>query len=113
MAYGGFTGRDPILTSDQFAEMVNTGAVRYVMLADGPSMGMMGQGIGDPIGTWVRSHGTEVEPADWKLPIESADGPARRIAPWGPTAVMIQHAFRGPGTTIYDCRSAIPTDSEL
>lgn len=105
MAYGGFTGHDPILTSDQFAEMVKASAVRFVMQADGPPMGMMGQRFDDPIRAWVRRYGTEVEPDHWKLPLESTEGTARRIAPWGPTAEMIQHIFRSPAVSIYDCRA--------
>ncbi len=104
MAYGGFSGRDPILTSDQFAEMVKAGAVRYVMLTDGPSMGMMSQGFDDPIGVWVRRHGAEVSPDAWKLPPESADAPGHRIAPWGPTAKIIQHTFHSPAVRVYDCQ---------
>ena len=133
MAYGGFTGHDPILTSDQFAEMVKAGAVRYVMLTDGPSMGMMGPGFDDPIGAWVHRHGTEVPPDAWKLPPESGNdpehagtswgptaahrfmrrmpAPPRRIAPWGPTAEMVQHTFRGPAVRLYDCRSTTRTAS--
>ncbi|MFH1749235.1 MAG: hypothetical protein ABIG44_19565, partial [Planctomycetota bacterium] len=104
MAYGGFTGHDPILTSDQFAELVKAGAVRYVMLTDGPPMGMTGRGFDDPIGAWVRRHGTEVSPDDWKLFPELVAGPGQRIAPWGPTAEMIQPMFRSPAVRIYDCR---------
>jgi len=133
MAYGGFTGHDPILTSDRFAKMVKAGVVSFVMQAHAPPMGMMGRGFDDPIGVWVRRHGTEVEPNAWKLPSKSVDDPGhpiapwslatahrfirrmltppRRIAPWGPTAEMIQHALRGPGTSIRDCRSTIPADS--
>src|SRR5206468_392129 len=56
MSLGGFLGSDPILTVDQFAQLVKEGKVRYY-LAGG--MGGPGRGNSD-IATWVRANGTLV-----------------------------------------------------
>jgi 4-amino-4-deoxy-L-arabinose transferase-like glycosyltransferase len=59
MSLGGFTGSDPILTVDQFANLVQSGVVRYVLLG-----GMGGGGPQDAsnssILTWVKANGTLV-----------------------------------------------------
>jgi 4-amino-4-deoxy-L-arabinose transferase-like glycosyltransferase len=63
MSLGGFTGSDPILTVDQFANLVSSGEVRYVLVSGG------GGGFGGPQGSgsdtndilnWVKSNGTLV-----------------------------------------------------
>jgi len=61
MSLGGFSGDDPILTVDQFAQLVAAGQVRYVLLG-GPGGG---SGPGQPgsssaIVQWVEANGTLV-----------------------------------------------------
>jgi 4-amino-4-deoxy-L-arabinose transferase-like glycosyltransferase len=50
MSIGGFSGSDPIVTVDQFANMVRSGEVRYVLVGRGNTS----------IGSWVASNGTRV-----------------------------------------------------
>ena len=58
MSLGGFTGSDPILTVDQFASLVASGQVRYVLLGGGGP-----QGAGNAISQWVQANGTLVSSA--------------------------------------------------
>jgi 4-amino-4-deoxy-L-arabinose transferase-like glycosyltransferase len=58
MSLGGFTGSDPILTVDQFARLVSSGQVRYVLVGGGGG-GPQGSG-GSAIMSWVRANGTLV-----------------------------------------------------
>lgn len=44
MALGGFMGTDQTLTVDQFADLVDAGAVRYVLVSGGGPMGGAGPG---------------------------------------------------------------------
>jgi 4-amino-4-deoxy-L-arabinose transferase-like glycosyltransferase len=60
MSLGGFTGSDPILTVDQFASVVSSGQLRYV-LAGGGGGGGGPQGSGSSaIMTWVQTNSTVV-----------------------------------------------------
>lgn len=61
MSLGGFTGSDPILTTDQFASLVASGQVRYVLLGGGGGPGRPGA---SGIAQWVQAHGTPVSAAD-------------------------------------------------
>jgi hypothetical protein len=60
MSLGGFTSSDPILTVDQFANLVASGQVRYVLVNAGGSFGGQGGGNTSAIMTWVRANGTPV-----------------------------------------------------
>jgi 4-amino-4-deoxy-L-arabinose transferase-like glycosyltransferase len=84
LAVGGFMGSDPILTVDELAKMAQQHQFRYFMLqqgrgsrpgsAAGPGPGAWGQGPQQQeIAQWVRSHGTLVDPALWKVdePVEA------------------------------------------
>jgi 4-amino-4-deoxy-L-arabinose transferase-like glycosyltransferase len=66
MSIGGFSGSDPILTVDQFANIVKSGQVRYVLVSGG---GFGGGGFGggpqrssgtSSIMSWVEANGTPV-----------------------------------------------------
>jgi 4-amino-4-deoxy-L-arabinose transferase-like glycosyltransferase len=59
LAFGGYIGTDPILSVDAFAEMVERGEVRYVLLFGGRTR------QSDFI-RWVRGHGTPVDAALWR-----------------------------------------------
>jgi len=65
MAMGGFSGRDPILSVEAFAEMARRGDVRYVLLG-GRSRGP------NELAHWVATNGTPVDEAEWRS--LSADG---------------------------------------
>ncbi len=69
--FGGFAGRDPILTAGDFAKMAAEDQFRYVMLQR-PGRRDFGGDIGPnaEIAKWVREHGTPVEPSEWRLPDE-------------------------------------------
>jgi 4-amino-4-deoxy-L-arabinose transferase-like glycosyltransferase len=58
MALGGFSGSDPILTTDDLAQLVANGTIRYVLLG--------GQGGGQSdLTTWITQHGTLVSASEW------------------------------------------------
>ena len=65
MAFGGFFGNDPILSVDAFAEKVERGEVRYVLLAHHAPAARLQR--------WVQANGTPVDPAQWRsLPAGAA-----------------------------------------
>jgi hypothetical protein len=102
MAYGGFSGSDPILSADDFAQMVRNAEVRFVLLADGTRLGRMGPAIPDPIATWVGQHGREVSRELWGSAVGSR-GRHHPLAPWGDTDAMVAHIFGSPTIKLYDC----------
>ncbi|MBI4581073.1 MAG: glycosyltransferase family 39 protein, partial [Planctomycetes bacterium] len=54
MAYGGFSGSEPILAADAFGRMVSGGAVRFVLLSEQRPPGPATPGRPDPVAAWVR-----------------------------------------------------------
>jgi 4-amino-4-deoxy-L-arabinose transferase-like glycosyltransferase len=61
MSLGGFSGDDPILTVDQFAQLVAEGQVRYVLLGGmGGGGGPGQQGSSSALVQWVEANGTLV-----------------------------------------------------
>jgi 4-amino-4-deoxy-L-arabinose transferase-like glycosyltransferase len=58
MSLGGFSGGDPTLSVDQFASLVSSGQVRYVLPGRGGGFG--GRGATSEIMNWVESNGTPV-----------------------------------------------------
>ena len=64
MALGGFSGGDPIVTTEEFASLVDDGEVRFVLLADGPGAG---QGGGRPGGARPggAAGGTQADVTEW------------------------------------------------
>ncbi|QEH37394.1 hypothetical protein OJF2_59850 [Aquisphaera giovannonii] len=96
MAVGGFSGQDPILTTDQFASIVEAGELRFAVEdprgpggpgPGGPGGGRLGRGPGGPggpgvenreINEWIRKHGKLVGPEVWGddrgVPDEPDDG---------------------------------------
>lgn len=83
VALGGFMGSDPILTQHEFAEEVQKGTFRFMLLSEPPRNpegnrgGGYGGGFGGGFGgrmtgaqaeiaKWVRENGKPVDPALWK-----------------------------------------------
>jgi len=68
MARGGFFGRDPILTPERLARMVEAGQVRFVMVGDAPfiSRRLGADEAARPIAEWVHAKGRLVDPALWR-----------------------------------------------
>jgi 4-amino-4-deoxy-L-arabinose transferase-like glycosyltransferase len=60
MSLGGFSGGDPILSADQFASLVSSGEVRYVLVGRGGGGGFGGRGATSAIMSWVEANGTPV-----------------------------------------------------
>jgi 4-amino-4-deoxy-L-arabinose transferase-like glycosyltransferase len=96
ISFGGFLGADPVVTKEEFASLVETGQLRFVL--DGPGgpggkgpggKGPFGPPGGPPDGPdatqnaeimdWVRKHGKEVDPRLWQDE-RPADGPAKAAA---------------------------------
>ena len=61
LAFGGYTGADPIFPVDTFAEMAARGDIRYVLL-------LGGRGRQSDLMRWVREHGTPVDNTLWRTP---------------------------------------------
>ncbi len=59
MALGGFSGSDPILTTDELAELVANGTIRYVIVGGGQGGGQAA------LTTWITEHGTLVPATTW------------------------------------------------
>ncbi len=119
MAIGGFMGGDPILTANEFAQMVQEGRVRYMLLPDpnpragqannrgfggnAGGFGGFGRGTQADIAKWVREHGKPVDPSLWKpaLPPVPAAPPTQAGGPF-------PGGFRGRGglanLQLYDLR---------
>jgi len=129
MAIGGWSGRDPILTVDQFAALVAVGQVRYVLLPDGlgrddrvgPNLdardGLIASRNGD-LFRWVTEHGQPVDPALWRPERAEAEtdgsatrpvGPGPRGGGFGPPGFAGRPGWRaglGRAQQLYDCRPA-------
>ncbi|MEI9987108.1 MAG: hypothetical protein WDN69_30530 [Aliidongia sp.] len=74
MAMGGFTGRNPILTPEELADLVGKNQLRYVLLTE-PDLidrAFNAQIVQAPLADWVRTHGKPVDPAEWRGPVEPA-----------------------------------------
>jgi hypothetical protein len=80
MAMGGFMGRDPILTPERLARMVQDKQVRFIMLGDFSLAGrkMGAEAAEKPIADWVRKNGRPVDPALWRTtsPLDGTSAPA-------------------------------------
>jgi 4-amino-4-deoxy-L-arabinose transferase-like glycosyltransferase len=84
MAVGGFTGRNPILTVDGFARLVEDKRVRFALVGDGgPGLRrIFGEDGQKPLVDWIRGKGRLVEPARWRTagPGRGSDGADGRAA---------------------------------
>ena len=110
MAYGGFSGSDPILTIERFTRMIEAGELRFVLLSAERPPGGPRDGRLDVIAAWVRYHGQEMPVAEW-MPIEPGRSDARLPpSPWGEVSQMLRRLYQGPNWRLYDCR---PIGSQL
>jgi 4-amino-4-deoxy-L-arabinose transferase-like glycosyltransferase len=72
LTLGGFSGSDPILTLDQFKQLVNDGAIRYAMASAGNGRGMGFGGFAgssnsnSAIMSWIKANGKVVPDSEWK-----------------------------------------------
>ena len=66
MALGGFSGSDPILTVDQFKQLVDSGAIRYAMVSGGNGRGMGGNNSSNTITNWIKNNGQAVDGSKWR-----------------------------------------------
>jgi 4-amino-4-deoxy-L-arabinose transferase-like glycosyltransferase len=92
IALGGFSGRDPILTVDAFARLVEDERLRFVLVGDG-SPGLrriFGENGQKPVVDWIRANGRLVDPAQWRA---------------APGADFQGRAAEAVGAQLYDLRS--------
>jgi 4-amino-4-deoxy-L-arabinose transferase-like glycosyltransferase len=92
IALGGFTGRDPILTVDDFARLVQDHHLRFALIGDG-SPGLrriFGEDGQKPVVDWIRANGRLVDPAKWRA---------------APGANFEGRSAEGVGAQLYDLRS--------
>ena len=98
IALGGFTGRDPILSVDGFAQLVEDHRVRFALIGDG-SPGLrrvFGEDGQKPLVDWIKQNGRLVDPARWRTATPNrADG---------------RGAVEAVGTQLYDLRPADDDD---
>ena len=68
MALGGFSGRDPILTVDRFASLVDANRLRFALVGDGsPGLRRISGEAGQKsLVDWIRQNGRLVDPALWR-----------------------------------------------
>jgi 4-amino-4-deoxy-L-arabinose transferase-like glycosyltransferase len=92
IALGGFSGRDPILTVDAFARLVDDERLRFVLVGDG-SPGLrriFGEDGQKPVVDWIRANGRLVDPAEWRA---------------APGANVEGRSAEAVGAQLYDLRS--------
>jgi 4-amino-4-deoxy-L-arabinose transferase-like glycosyltransferase len=71
MALGGFSGSDPILTTDQLAALVANGTVRYFLIngtGGGPGGGQ------SELTTWITQNCTAVPSSEWQSSTSNSSG---------------------------------------
>ncbi|OAX49110.1 ArnT family glycosyltransferase [Paenibacillus sp. AD87] len=66
---GGFSGSDPVYTTEKLEQLVKSGQVKYFMVG-----GMGGRGGSSDIGDWIKEHGTEIPTSEWKTGTDSGSG---------------------------------------
>lgn len=66
---GGFSGSDPVYTTEKLEQLVKSGQVKYFMVG-----GMGGRGGSSDIGDWIKEHGTEIPTSEWKTGTDSDSG---------------------------------------
>lgn len=66
---GGFSGSDPVYSTEKLEQLVKSGQVKYFMVG-----GMGGRGGSSDIGDWIKEHGTEIPTSEWKTGTDSGSG---------------------------------------
>jgi 4-amino-4-deoxy-L-arabinose transferase-like glycosyltransferase len=74
MAMGGFSGSDPILTTQSVAQLVANGTVRFFLLSGGGGFGGGPGGGQSSVTSWVTSHCTTVPTAQWQSQSQGQQG---------------------------------------
>jgi hypothetical protein len=100
MALGGFNGRDPILSVEDFSRLVAQNQVRFALVGDG-SRGIrrvFGENGQKALTDWIRANGREVDPALWRG-IAAPENP-------GPTDGRLLRPAESVGIQLYDLRPA-------
>jgi len=70
LTLGGFSGSDPILTVEQFKQLVADGAIRYAIVSGDTSRGMglagaVGGNLNNAIMSWIEANGKVVPDSEW------------------------------------------------
>ena len=89
----GFSGRDPILTVEAFARLVEDEHLRLVLVGDG-SPGLrriFGEDGQKPVVDWIRANGRLVDPSQWRA---------------APGVDFQGRSAEGVGAQLYDLRSS-------
>lgn len=63
---GGFSGSDPVYTTERLEQLVKSGQVKYFMIG-----GMGGRGGNSEISDWIKEHGTEIPTSEWQTATDS------------------------------------------
>lgn len=58
---GGFSGSDPVYTTDKLEALVKGNKVKYFLVGGG----MGGRGGSSELTTWIKEHGTEIPSSEW------------------------------------------------
>jgi hypothetical protein len=102
MALGGFSGRDPILSTDDFARLVAENQVRFALVGDG-SRGIrrvFGEDGQKALTDWIRENGREIDPVLWRgLAAPEDPGPSDGRPPRPAENVGIQLYDLRPGAS--------------
>ena len=75
LALGGFTGRDPILSVDEFARLAADNRVRFVLVGDGSrnARRAYGENGQKALTDWIAENGRPVDPALWRAAAADED----------------------------------------
>lgn len=65
---GGFSGSDPVYTTEKLEQLVESGQVKYFKVG-----GMGGRGGNSEITNWIKEHGTEVPASEWTSKAKGGD----------------------------------------
>lgn len=110
MAFGGYQGHESILSTEEFARMVATGEVRYVLVAADHMGAMVGptrrSSRRSGIEQWVKSNATLVPAEAWQSPEAGIARTPALMPMWGPTDQMVSMMYGGSALELYDCRAA-------
>ncbi|WP_336760268.1 ArnT family glycosyltransferase [Paenibacillus sp. USHLN196] len=65
---GGFSGSDPVYTTEELEQLVKSGQVKYFLVG-----GMGGRGGNSDISDWIKEHGTEIPSSEWQTGTDNGD----------------------------------------
>ncbi|MDR6723885.1 4-amino-4-deoxy-L-arabinose transferase-like glycosyltransferase [Paenibacillus amylolyticus] len=67
---GGFSGSDPVYTTERLEQLVKSGQLKYFIIGGG----MGGRGGNAEITNWIMEHGTEVPSSEWRSNSDESGG---------------------------------------